>query len=282
MRVLVTGATGRVGSRFVPRLIQQGEDVRVLARDAGRAELLRQRGAEVTIGDLRDADALKRAVAGVDAVIHLGASFRRVSPEEIAEVNDVATVALASEALRAGVARFVYTSTNLVLGPGRGRPAREDDPPAPPESNAYPRAKTAAEQSLRDLHGNAGLGLRIVRFAFVYGDGDPHLAESMMWAKHWAPHKRLHLLHHVDAAQAMVLALRANGIDGRIYHVGDDAPVTTAELFALNHQTMPNEQANVPIDDPWEGIVDTTLARTELGFRPIFPSVYTARDAGML
>jgi nucleoside-diphosphate-sugar epimerase len=277
MKTLVTGGTGRVGRRFVPRLLDHGTDVRVLARDAGRAEPLRARGAEVVLGDLRDADAVARAVAGVDAVVHLAAAFRGVPDEEAVAVNCDAAAALAAAAGRAGAGRFVLASTNLVYGPGRGRPAVEDDPPAP--AGAYPESKAAAEDALRAID---GLGLRIVRLAFVYGEGDPHLGESMMWARNWPAHQRLHLVHHADVAQGLLRALRMDGIDGATFNIADDAPVTAAELHALNGEPPPADAADRPLEDPWAGIVDTSAARRTLGWRPLYPSVYTARDAGAL
>ncbi len=282
MRTLVTGATGRVGTRFAPRLLEVQDEVRVLVRDADRGEALRRRGAEVVVGDLRDADARRRAVAGVDAVVHLGASFRRVPDEEAVAVNQIATVELARAALHAGAGRFVFVSTNLVYGPGRGRPAREDDEPQPPTGGAYPASKAAAEEALRGLCQTDGLGLRILRMAFVYGEGDPHLAESLLWARAWPAHKRLHLVHHADVGQALIRALRAGGVDGRTYNVADDAPVSAVELHVLNREPVAAELAGRTLDDPWEGIVDTARIRAELGFRPIYPSVYSARDAGAL
>jgi nucleoside-diphosphate-sugar epimerase len=126
------------------------------------------------------------------------------------------------------------------------------------------------------------LGLRIVRLAFVYGEGDPHLAESLRWARDWPAHQRLQLVHHADVGQALLLALRAGGVDGRVYNAADDAPVSAVELYALNHEQPPPDAGARPLDDPWAGIVDTTRIRRELGFRPIYPSVWTARDAGAL
>lgn len=281
MKTLVTGATGRVGSRFVPRLLQAGERVKVLARDAGRAGFLRERGAELVVGDLRDPEALDRAVAGVEVVIHLGATFRGgVAEEEVVEVNRTATDALARAVLAAGVRRFVFASTNLVYGPGRGRPAQEDDPPAP--AGAYPASKVAAEEGLLALHRSDGLDVRIVRLAFVYGDGDPHLAESLRWAGAWPSHKRLHLVHHADVAQALVLAARAEGVDGRTFNAADDAPVTALELHRLNGVPVPDGAEARTLEDPWEGIVDSTTIRRVLGFRPVHPTVYAAAAAGAL
>jgi nucleoside-diphosphate-sugar epimerase len=280
MTTLVTGATGRVGSRLVPRLLRNGHDVRILVRDEVRAAPLLEAGARPVVGDLRDGDALARAVDGVDAVVHLGASFRGVSDDEAVAVNQHATIELGRAALKAGVGRFVFVSTNLVYGPGRGRPAREDDEPAP--ERAYPASKVAAEQALRQLHSGDGLGLRVVRLAFVYGEGDPHLTESLRWARDWPAHKRLHLVHHADVGQGIERALVAGGVDGGIYNVADDAPVTALELHRLAGEPVAPDAATRPLDDPWEGIVETTRIRRDLGFRPIYPTLSSAADAGAL
>jgi nucleoside-diphosphate-sugar epimerase len=281
MTILVTGATGRVGSRFVPRLLQQAESVRILARDPGRAGSLGALGAEVVIGDLRDTGTLDNALKGIDAVVHLGAAFRGVSDEEAVTTNHTATVELAESALRAGVRRFVYASTTLVYGPGRDRPALESDEPTPP-GRAYPTSKALAEKALLHLHRDKGLPLRIARLAFVYGEGDPHLAESLLWARDWPLHKRLHLVHHADVGQALLRAVRANGVDGEIFNVADDAPVTALELLDLGGEPIAEDAASRTLDDPWEGIADTSKIRRELGFRPVHPTVHTARDAGAL
>jgi nucleoside-diphosphate-sugar epimerase len=280
MHTLVTGGTGRVGSRFVPRLLRRGEAVRILVRDPTRAQTLRERGAEVVAGDLRDAAARARAVDGVDAIVHLGASFRGVPAEETIGVNETATVELARAALAAGVARFVFANTNLVYGAGRGRPAREDDPLAP--TGDYPRSKAVAEGALTSLYDRDGLGVRVLRIAFVYGDDDPHLTESLMWAREWPAHKRLHMVHHADVGQALIRALRADGIDGEAFNVADDAPVSAVELHDLNGEQAGADIAQRVLEDPWEGIVDMVKICEHLGFRPIYPSVYTAKDAGAL
>jgi nucleoside-diphosphate-sugar epimerase len=280
MTTLVTGATGRVGSHFVPRLLSRGHPVQVLARDRGRAQALRERGADVVEGDVRDAGALPDALSGADAVVHLAASFRGVPDNEAREVNQAATAALGRAALEAGVRRFVFASTNLVYGPGRGRPAREDDEPSP--TGAYPESKASAERALRELDGDGKLGLRIARLAFVYGEGDPHLHEVLAWARDWPAHKRLHLVHHADVAQGLLRALLADGLDGETFNVADDAPVTALDLLRLGGESPAADAADRPLEDPWEGIVDASAMRERLGLRPIYPSVWTALDAGAL
>jgi len=232
MLTLVTGTTGQVGRRFVPRLLAQrqpGEHVRVLVRDEARGARFAELGAQVAVGDLRDEETLGTVLAGVDAVVNVAAAFRGVPEEEMWAVNRDAAVALGRAAQKAGVARFVQVSTNNVYGTGRGRPLVEDDESRPggPLWGAYPASKLEAE---RALLATEGLDVRIARLPFVYGEGDPHLRNVMAWAPRWAPQQRLHMAHHADVAQALMRLLYAPGIAGRIYNVGDDAPVTTVEL----------------------------------------------------
>lgn len=278
--ILVTGATGRVGSRFVPRLLQRGQAVRLLVRRAEQAEAFRTLGAEVIEGDLGHPESLAHAVAGVQTVVHLAAFFRGVDQERTRATNEEGALALATASLAAGVERFVFTSTNLVYGPGCGRPAREDDRLQP--RSTYPQTKVAAEQALLELSRTQGLGVRILRLAFVYGENDPHVAEFLPRMRDWHPAKRLHLVHHADVSQALLRAVATPGIDGHIYNVADDAPISSAELLRLNGQEDQSQDGTSPLDNPWEMIVDTERLREELGFRPIYPSYYAARDAGTL
>jgi len=279
MPVLVTGSTGRIGSRLVPRLLRANVKLRLLVRNPQRVEAFAERGADVVAGDLRDPEVVKRALDEVYAVVHLAAAFRGGVPDaEMEAVNLAATRQLAE---LARTRRFVHASTGLVYGPGRGRPAREEDELRPPAGEAYPRTKAEAEEVLREM-ANEGLDLRVLRLGFVYGDGDPHLEESLRWAATWPAHKRLHLVHHADVGQAVLRLLLAEGLERRTFNIADDAPMTAHELCALNHESLPPEAASRPLDDPWEGIMDTSLARELLGFRPIYPTVYEAQDAGSL
>ena len=130
MLTLVTGATGQVGRRFVPRLLQgatPGDEVRVLVRDAARGERFAELGAQVVVGDLRDAGVLAGATAGVDAVVNVAAAFRGVPDEEARAVNRDAAIELGRAAVASGVRRFVQVSTGLVYGAGRGRALVESD-----------------------------------------------------------------------------------------------------------------------------------------------------------
>lgn len=281
-RVLVTGATGKIGSRFVPRLLKRGHQVRVLARgETAEVKHLVSLGAELTMGDLLESSPFEKALDGIDAIVHLAALFRGATPEQCRAVNETATLRLASEALERGVHRFVFASTSLVYGPGAEHSVRENE-----DVNCqipYPLSKSAAERALLDLHGKRGFDLRILRFAFVYGEGDPHLTDAFPLIKDWPSSKRFQLLHHADVAQALLLALQNDGIGGEIFNVADDAPLTLGELRAL-HNIKENRSANERLAgaSPWDIITDTMKIRSVLGYRPYYPTFLSAWAAGSL
>ncbi len=277
MRVLVTGATGRVGSRLVPRLLERGDKVNVLLRREADAESFAQRGAQPIIGDLLRPETLAGAVANVDAVIHLAAFFRGATEAEARAINQGGTLALARAAWQSGASRFVYISTNLVYGPGRGRPTREDDEPQPPPRSFYPASKLAAEQELAQFFRDHRADLCILRLAFVYGEGDPHLHEAVNLTRAWPPAKCMHMVHHADVAQSIMLSIDKSQAGGQIYNVADDFPLPISEIRQRNGLPSIEDAAKPTIvDDPWEGIVDTTKIKEELGFHPLYPSLREA------
>jgi len=110
--LLLTGATGSIGSRLLPLLLESGEDVRCLVREPRR---LGERRVDVQIalgdlGELSDPYLLRQALRGVDTVIHLAATIRDQPPHRIEELNGLATIRLLRAAERSGVKRFVFFS----------------------------------------------------------------------------------------------------------------------------------------------------------------------------
>ncbi|HVW96173.1 MAG TPA: NAD(P)-dependent oxidoreductase [Mucilaginibacter sp.] len=281
MKILVTGATGKVGSRFVPRLLAKGYSVRILVRNAAKAATLTALGAEVVTGDLFDADSLKPAVSGIDAVIHLAALFRTFTDNEgIIKTNQEGSVVLGDAAVAAGVKRFIFVSTSNVYGSGYGHPAREDDFVDINDPRPYASSKIAAEQALLKM----GMDVRVLRLGFVYGDKDPHIEEIIPLLKKMKRHSgsRMHMVHHLDVAQALIMLLERNGLNGEIFHIGDDAPITLYELAnSVGKAADAFEQAEAPLADPFEGIMDVSKLR-KTGFRLLVPSYYAARDLGIL
>jgi UDP-glucose 4-epimerase len=274
MKILVTGATGKVGSRLAKRLAQRGEQVRALVRNPALAADLREARIELAEGDLLQVDSLAAAVRGVDAVVHCAAFFRGATPEQARAVNDLGTQHLAGAARAASVKRFIFTSTGLVYGSNGGRLAREDDPCAP--TMAYPVSKLAAERFLLAVE---GLDVHVLRLPFVYGDGDPHIEEVIPMMRSFPPGQRMSIAHHADVAQAVTRLLDTPSPAHRIYNVVDDEAPELATLFA-SVGAPPPEGSNAEGARAFDTLLDGRRIREDLGFKPLFPRLADAIAAG--
>ncbi len=276
MTMLLTGATGKVGSRLISRLAAHGFRVSALVRDAQRAKALLGADVELIEGDLLDPDSLAAAVDGMETIIHCAAFFRGATAEQAHATNDLGTRQLADAAVAAGVRRFVFTSTGLVYGPAQGRLVDEDAPCAPVD--AYPLSKLAAE---RMLLGIQGLDVQVLRLPFVYGDGDRHIEEIVPYARGFAPDQRMSIGHHEDIAQAVIRLLQTPEPRHRIYNVVDNHAPTLQQLFAAVGAAAPDgSQAGRGAASKL--LLDGSRIRAELGFRPIYPRLQDAMDAGAL
>lgn len=269
--ILLTGATGLVGSRLLPRLAQAGFTCRALVR----RDIDAPAGVTALRGDLDDPESLAPAVEGADAVVHLAALFRTQDEAAIWRANlDGTRNLIAAVRASAPGARFVMASTGNVYDGDAPRPGREDDTCAP--THAYPASKLAAEEHLRD----SGLTWSILRLPFVYGDGDGHLA----MIPRLAPSLGLHpahtysVAHHRDVMTAVALAL-SGAMDGRVVNIADDAPVTVFQMAELAGD--PIDGSAEPMANPWAGRLDVARARA-LGFRATVPTVYDAAREGIL
>lgn len=269
MTVLITGATGLVGERLLPRLVEAGLACRVLLR-AGKAC---PAGVEAATGDILDPSTLANAVRGVSAIVHLAAVFRTQDTDLIWKSNLAGTRNLIAAAeVHAPDARFIMSSTSHVYNNDNPHPGREEDPVDPKQ--AYPASKVAAEKELRE----SVLNWAIVRFPFVYGDGDGHLESLPKYVGSWHPAQRMSTIHHRDIATAMKLALEGT-FDRRIVNVADEAPASIYELSDMLGARM--ESNAEPLSNPWHLHVDSSLARS-LGFRPSIRTVYQAQQEGLM
>lgn len=271
MTILVTGATGLVGARLLPRIVEARLACRALMRR--KADL--PAGVTAVIGDLLDPQSLAGAVEGVSAIIHLAAVFRTTDTDLIWKSNLEGTRNLIAAAkARAPDARFIMASTTNVYDVDSARPSREDDVADPKQ--AYPASKLEAENELR----RSGLNWSIQRFGFVYGDKDRHL-ESLpkhMATLKWHPAQRMSMIHHKDIANAMLVAL-TGAMDGRIVNIVDEAPTSIYELVELTGGTM--KPSSEPLRNPWRLCADGTLARS-MGFKPTVRTIYQAAHEGLL
>jgi uncharacterized protein YbjT (DUF2867 family) len=150
--ILLTGATGLVGSALLRRLLDRGDAVRCLVRDPRRLGPNRVR-VQITLGDLADPVSLRQAMRGVSQVVHLGAAIRDQPGGSIEELNAMATMRLLHEAERLGVERFVFFSA---IGASTTSYTR------------FFRAKALAEQAV--AASSAGL---VFAPSLIYSPGDP-------------------------------------------------------------------------------------------------------------
>ncbi len=172
MNVLLTGGTGFLGGHVALSLREAGHRVALLAR---RPEAAADMGGgfEIVAGDLLDREAVRHAVAGRDAVVHLAGVVKRWVPDRtlFERVNVGGTRGLIDAALAAGVGRIVYCSSFFALGPTDGRRAGDetlvhDGRPR----NEYERTKLAAEHEVRERQAR-GEPIVTVYPGIVYGPG---------------------------------------------------------------------------------------------------------------
>ncbi len=176
MTILVTGATGFVGSAVARQLVSRGEDVRVLVRADGDRRNIADLPVQPVEGDLRDDASLQRALRGCRALYHVAADYRLwvPRPDEIYETNVAGTTRLLRAAAAEGVTRIVYTSSVAVLGtlPG-GEPADEETPVRLADMiGHYKRSKFLAEEAVRRLVHDEGLPVVIVNPSTPIGPHD--------------------------------------------------------------------------------------------------------------
>lgn len=224
-RVLLTGATGFVGSHVTGAFISAGIHVRALARSADRAREIAALGAEIVIGSLEDEAALRTACIDVAVVVHMAALTHARTDAQYETANVEGTRRLLDAALAAvpRPARFIYLSSLAAVGPAiDGRGVRADDPPRP--LTAYGRSKLAGEYVC--LSAADRIEVLILRAPAVYGPRDTDLFHFFRLASRGVipvpsgPVRSLQMVHVEDLARALVRAATTEGVHG-VYHVAE-------------------------------------------------------------
>jgi nucleoside-diphosphate-sugar epimerase len=238
VKVLVTGATGFIGSHLLDRLVERGDEVRILTRCGENVDRLAQVDVKVYCSDLTDYKSVEAAVDGVDHLLHCAARTGPWGPwaeYEIANVHGLKT--LVDAAMTAGVKRIVHVSSIAAHAVDVGGTADETSPLLG-GSDPYSRSKVVGEQLLQQLIRDKGAPVSIVRPGLVYGPRDTNsfgrfarLVEQSKMVIIGSGNNHLPLIYVSDVVQGILLASEAGQAIGRAYLLVNDEPVTQRDYF---------------------------------------------------
>jgi nucleoside-diphosphate-sugar epimerase len=243
MKVLVTGATGFVGSHLVRALLARGDSVRILARDSAKAEGLAAAGAEVRSGDLGSPDGLTGLADGIDTVFHLGSAMYG-SAELFERVDVRGTDWILSEAERARVGRVVYVGTVSCYPLAQMKDGAIIDERCKFDETGklghYAKAKTRAEAAVLAADKRGIIEGVIVRLGLVCGVGTslfpPHIGQMvggkrlLMFGDGSIP---LPLTYIDNAVDALILGGTVSGIRGESFNILDDDVLTQRQYVSM-------------------------------------------------
>jgi UDP-glucose 4-epimerase len=310
MRVLVTGGAGYIGSVIAARLLRRGDAVTVyddLSR--GHAAAVPQ-GAELVLGDVRDADAVREALtqSGAEAIVHMAAlaevAESVTQPQRYRDVNTGGTAAVIAAAKAAGVGRLVLSSTAAVYGEPQRVPIDERDALAP--TNPYGESKLAAERLLEAAQLGGDLRFTALRYFNACGadgaHGEDHAPEShlvplaLRAARGGTPLTVFgddyptadgtcvrDYVHVTDLADAHIAALRRlPGVHGA-FNLGTGHGASVRHVLDLVEQvtglSLDRRHAPRRAGDPPALVAGNARARERLGWRPQRTLEGAVRDA---
>jgi nucleoside-diphosphate-sugar epimerase len=238
MRILITGASGFLGSHVVERLSRGGKhDLRLLLRKTSSLRYLDGIEYERAEGDILDPGSLADAVAGVDTVIHLAGATSGRSEAEFHAVNAGGTASLAVAAVAADVQRFVLVSSLAAQGPSQDGEVHDAEIVLPAPVSAYGRSKLAGEQAALVLAHE--LNVSVLRAPAIYGPRDKgflllfKLMNSGVMPLFRDGSNRLSWVYATDAASAVEAIATGETPSGRVYGVSDGGIYTWNDLVDI-------------------------------------------------
>jgi NAD dependent epimerase/dehydratase len=267
-RVLVTGADGFIGSHLVERLVADGAEVRAFCIYNSRgswgwldeAEPSVRAALDVRLGDIRDARFVEAATDGVEVVFHLAAliaiPYSYVAPASFVETNVSGTLNVLEAARRAGVARFIQTSTSEVYGTPDVLPITEDHPLR--AQSPYAATKIAADQMSLAFARSFDLPVIVLRPFNTYGPRQSaravlptmlrQLLAGRMEVRLGRLDPRRDLTFVADTVEGFVKAAAADGIEGQTIQLGTGRSESIGELFEIACRVLGVDAT--PVEDP--------------------------------
>lgn len=247
MEILVTGATGFVGARLVEELLNRGYRVTVFTRKPIEQvqHIAWSKRVASRQGDLKDRDSVKKAVQGIDVVVHLAAQLGswRAKQEDYIAVNFEGTKLLVEESEMAGAQHFIYVSTAGVFGTLKKIPADETHTCTP--RYPYEKTKFLAEQYMAEKI-KEGFPATIIRPSHIYGPGDLNTVPLLKIVQ------KMHLfpligggqsffqpLYIDDLIKGMILVINnRNTVCGKVYVLAGKEAITFKSYIQLSAKLM--------------------------------------------
>lgn len=251
-QVLVTGAGGFIASHLVERLVSEGAKVRAFVRynSRGDAGLLRLLPLEtfsqldVVAGDLRDADAVRAAMQGVDTVFHLGAliaiPYSYLHPREVIETNVMGTFNVLMAARELGTSRVVHTSTSEVYGTAQYAPIDEKHPLQ--GQSPYSASKIGADKIVESFYRSFNVPVVTIRPFNTYGPRQSARAVIPTIISQALTREEVRLgsldpsrdfTFVSDTVDGFMRGAQAEGVFGEEINLGNNATITIGELCEM-------------------------------------------------
>jgi nucleoside-diphosphate-sugar epimerase len=238
MRVLVTGATGLLGGHLIKELQLRREQIRALVLPLENADQLVEQGVEVVRGDVTDASSLGPAVRDIELVFHLAGMMGVWRPlSDYRLVNVTGSANLYQAAQKAGVRRYVHTSSHTVYGLGYGRWLTENDA-LRPDPDPYSITKAEGDRLMRRLLLSSQVETVILRPGTFFGPGDRlhfgRLAQKLKAGKGvilGRGENALPFCYVTDVVQGFLLAAYHEHAPANVYNITNDRPLTQQEMF---------------------------------------------------
>lgn len=265
MRVLVTGATGFLGSHLVDRCIEQGDRVRCLVRESSNLDYLkRYQDIEFSYGSLMDEDVIDKAMEGIEVVYHAAArSADWGTRRQFWESNYLGAIHVLRSCKKAGVKRLVYVSTPGVVYDYTDHVHIDESQPYPRKfANYYCEAKARAEQEILAANDPDGLVTVAIRPHAIWGPRDligfvprivARMVERRMVRIAGANNASIDMTYVTDAADACILAGKSNRCAGKPYFISDGEETKIAEFMHRLCQVfdLPSPSITLPKSLAW-------------------------------
>ncbi|MHB8596609.1 MAG: NAD-dependent epimerase/dehydratase family protein [Ktedonobacteraceae bacterium] len=259
MTILVTGATGFLGSALVMELVRkqhQQQEVRILARDVAKARAQFGEAVSIVAGEITDEQQVRLAVDGVSIIYHLvGHLYHPSVPTELYRTTHVEGTRTLLKACQGQdqLQRIVHCSTTGVLGVTGQTAAAEDAPFAP--TNPYEATKLESELLALAAYKEQGLPISVVRPGLVYGPGDLHLLGFFASIKKGLfrvidnGRASLHPIYIDDMTAAFLLCAEKTQAIGNSYNIADSHPVTMRQLSTAIAHALDKElpRGSIPL-----------------------------------